>query len=237
MQTYITYLITYHSEKNNTVVWDLLAFAGFFATFRVTIIINIKLVKKFLLTGFLVVISAILAYSQYNTSSINPSYKYVASPGFVNVSELNAAIGTEDSITGNAKYYFGLTNVFGYQINRNFFGGAGVGCFIYENTLLVPVYLEYKYSMYLKGFTPFLYADGGALIDPTDFYDESKIFINPGAGMSRTLSKNLEINFSAGYMTQSRSSFTRVTYINFKLGISYRKNAFRYFRPQRIYAE
>ncbi len=230
-------MTTYHSEKNNTVDRDLLAFAGFFANFRVTIMINIKLVKKFLLTGFLVILSSVLSYSQYNTSAINPSYKYVASPGFVNVSELNAAIGTEDSITGNAKYYFGLTNVFGYQINRNFFGGAGIGCFIYENSLLVPVFLEYKYIMYLRGITPFLYTDGGALIDPTDFYDESKIFINPGAGISRTVTPKLEINLSAGFMIQSRSSFTRVTYINFKLGISYRKNTFRYFRPQRIYPE
>ncbi|MBW6500874.1 MAG: hypothetical protein K0B05_05720 [Bacteroidales bacterium] len=193
--------------------------------------------KRSLLTGFLVVISAILSYSQYNTFAVNPSFKYFASPGFVNISELNAAIGTEDSITGNAKYYFGLTNVFGYQINRNFFGGAGTGCFIYENTLLVPVYLEYKYSMYLMGITPFLYTDAGALIDPTDFYDESKIFINPGAGVSRTLSPRLEINFSAGFMVQSRSSLSRVTYINFKLGISYRKNAFRYFMPHNIYPE
>jgi hypothetical protein len=193
--------------------------------------------RKFLLLFSVTLINSVFTFSQHNRAGENLSFRYYASPGFVNVSELNAAIGAEDSITGNAKYYFGLTNVFGYQINRNFFGGAGIGLLIYENTLLVPVYLEYKYSVYTKGLTPFLYADGGVIIDPSDFYDESKIFLNPGIGISRTLSPKLEINLSAGFMVQSRSSFSRVTYINFKLGIAYRKNAFRYFRPHRIYPE
>jgi len=150
------------------------------------------------LTGFMMCF--FLTYSQNSNTRESPSFKYVASPGFVNISEINWEMGTEDSISGNSKYYFGLANVFGYQINRNFSGGIGTGCLLYENTFLVPVYLEYKYSAYLKGITPFLYADGGGLIAPSDLYGESKIFINPGAGISRNLSPNLEAAFSVGYV-------------------------------------
>ena len=187
------------------------------------------------LTGFMMCF--LLTFSQYSKTNESPSFRYVASPGFINISEINGAIGIEDSISGNAKYYFGLTNVFGYQINRNFSGGIGTGCLLYENTFLIPVYLEYKYSAYLKGITPFLYADGGGLIDPTDLYGESKIFINPGAGLSRNLSPKLEAAVSVGYVVQSRSSLSRISYINFKLGVIYRKNAFRYFKPHRVYPE
>ena len=179
----------------------------------------------------------LLTFSQYSTTGENPSFRYMASPGFVNISEITGALGIEDSITGNARQYFGLTNVFGYQINRNFFGGIGTGCLLFEKTILIPVYLEYKYITYLRGFSPFLYADGGGLINPADFLNESKIFINPGAGISRTISPRIEVAFSAGYMLQSRSSLSRISYINFKLGVTYRKNAFRYFRPNRIYPE
>jgi len=188
-----------------------------------------------ILTGL--TLSGLLTYSQFNNTSETQSFRYVASPGFVNITEINGAIGVEDSIAGNAKYYFGLTNIFGYQINRNFSGGIGIGGFLYENTLLVPVFLEYKYAAYMRGFTPFLYADGGGLIDPTDIYGESKIFLNPGAGISRSLSPKLEAAVSVGYMIQSRSSFSRITYINFKVGLLFRKSAFRYFKPNRIYPE
>jgi hypothetical protein len=105
-----------------------------------------------------------------------------------------------------------------------------VGYLHYEGGDLFPVFLEYKYSMYLKRFSPYFYADGGGMVHLTEFYDKSKIFVNPGAGISRTISSNFDINLSAGYMIQARTTLTRVTFLNFKLGITWRKNSFRMFR-------
>lgn len=167
---------------------------------------------------------------QYSSVPASPSFKYVSSPGFVSITEFNGAPGLKDTISVNSAYYLGLTNVFGYQIDKNFFGGIGLGYYHYDGGYLLPVFLEYRYSYYLRSFTPFIYGDGGMLIHPGEFADESKIFINPGVGVSRVISRHLEANLSAGFMIQARSTLTRVTFVTFKLGIIYRKNSFRMFR-------
>lgn len=190
--------------------------------------------KKLLLILILVCVSVSISFSQYSAVTADPSFRYEATPGFMNITEFNYGYGLKDTTANNAQYYLGVTNLFGYQIDRNFSGGIGVGFLHYDAGTLFPVYLEYKYSRYLKRFTPYLYGDGGALISTKNFSSESKIFINPGIGLSRALSPKFEINISAGYMIQSRSSLTRITYFNFRAGIIFRNNAFRMFRGERI---
>jgi hypothetical protein len=160
----------------------------------------------------------------------NPAYRYVSSPGFINNTELNYAVGISDSLVDATKSYFGLTSLFGYQINRNFSGGIGTGIFIYESRQLIPLYLEYKYNLYFKGATPYFYTDAGALFDYRDFRNESKLFLNAGAGVSRYISPRFEANFSGGVSVQTRTSIRRVAYITFKLGIIFRKNSYRLFK-------
>ena len=167
---------------------------------------------------------------QYSASLADNSFRYVAAPGFVNITELNYSLGMKDTVSVNSKYYYGVSNLFGYQIDRHFFGGVGIGYFHYDGGDFFPFYLEYKYSRYFRRFSPYLYGDGGVLVYPEDISNESKIFINPGIGISRAISSRLELAFSAGYMVQARSTFTRVTFVNFKLGLIYRKNSFRMFR-------
>ena len=128
----------------------------------------------------------------------------------------------------NSDYFFGITDVFGYQISRNFLGGIGLGYFQFEDRALLPLYLENKYSFYLKSFTPYIYADAGVFVDPAEIKDGSKIFVNPGLGVSRSISPHLEINLSAGYMLHTKSSSS--SFLSFKAGVIYRKNAFRMFK-------
>lgn len=191
------------------------------------------------LFALLFFITAPVLYGQYSAFLADHSFRYVAPPGFVNVTELNGAYGLvnhgeegapQESGSVYSGYYFGVTNILGYQIDRNFFGGIGFGYLHYEGGNLLPVFIEYKYNMYLKRFSPYFYADGGGMVHPSEFYDKSKIFVNPGIGISRTLTPKLEVNLSAGYMIQARTTITRVTFLNFKAGIVLRKNAFRMFR-------
>jgi len=191
------------------------------------------LMKKIAIIAILTVSYAVAVYSQYSAVIADPSYRYVSSPGFVNIIEFVGAKGLEDSAAINADYYFGVTNVFGYQIDKNFLAGIGIGFYHYDDANLFPLYLEYKYSHYFKRFTPYFYGDGGILIKPSNFTDESKIFINPGIGLSRAISPTIELNLSVGYMMQARSTLTRVSFVNFKLGLSIRKNSFRMFRRSR----
>ena len=192
---------------------------------------------------FAVLLSVSVSYGQYSAFLADHSFRYAATPGFVNITELNGAIGivdhegpddsAEDPESLNSKYYYGVTNITGYQIDRNFFGGIGLGYLHYEGGNFFPLFLEYKFSIYLKHFTAYFYSDGGTLINPDDFYDDSKIFINPGLGLSRTISQKIEINLSAGYMVQARTTISRVTFLNLRLGVALRKNAFRMFRSEK----
>ncbi|MEE4215348.1 MAG: hypothetical protein V2I34_09775 [Bacteroidales bacterium] len=181
---------------------------------RIIIICSLLFVLSFLLVG---------------QKPSNPSYRYYANPGFVNITELHYGEGiiiSELDIT-NPNRYAGITNVFAYQANRNFLGGIGLGYFQFDKGQLFPVFLEYRYSIYLRAFTPYFFADGGGLLSVSDFLNDSKIFINPGFGVSRYISKNLELNLSAGFSVQSRATITSIAVLNFKLGITYRKNPYR----------
>lgn len=189
-------------------------------------------------------LSVSVVNGQYSAFPAHHSFRYAATPGFVNVTEFNGALGLKDfegptdspwdpeSI--NSKYFFGVTNVIGYQIDRHFFGGIGVGYYKYQGDGFIPFYIEYKYSMYFKGFNTYFYGDGGTLIHPEQYSEESKIFINPGIGISHTISPKMDINLSAGYMIQARTTISRVAFLNFKLGISWRKNSFRMFRSEKV---
>jgi len=188
---------------------------------------NIK--GRLALTILTLLIIVPLSGQSYNRLS-NPSYSLVSSPGFVSITGIEGAIGLRDTTATNSKYYFSLTNVFGYQADRNFFAGIGAGFYYCENNLFVPLYLENKYSVYLKGFTPYFYADGGVLLSIKNFTDESKIFVNPGVGISRYISPKIEGSLSVGYMLQARTTLNRVSFLNFKLGIIYWNNTYRMFK-------
>jgi len=190
--------------------------------------------KKIVFSAAFIFLFSSLSYSQNSTRSINPSYRYVSNPGFVNITEINGAMGLGDITTENSKYYFGVTDIFGYQINRNFFGGAGAGYYFYDSGQLIPLFLDYRYSIYLKRVTPYFYNDGGALLKLDELRGGSKIFINPGIGMSRSLSSKFEGTFSIGLMVQMGISSPSTSFINFKLGIIFRKNSFRLYKPQNI---
>ncbi len=189
--------------------------------------------KKFF--GFLLlsVLFIPVLFSQYSSTVTNPSFRYQATPGFVNISEIHGGSGSYYCDPAVSKYYFGVTNVFGYQFSRHFMGGIGIGYYQLEDGFLLPLFLENKYSFYLKNFTTSVFVDGGVLIDHSAPLDDSKIFLNPGVGISRTVTPNLEISLSSGYMVQNRTPLSRVGFLNFKAGLIYRKNPFRMFKSGR----
>lgn len=179
-------------------------------------------------------IAVCLPFVLFGQETANPSYRYYASPGYVNISEIHYGKGLiiSDLDITNPNMYVGITNVIGYQANRNFFGGIGLGYFHYDKGQLFPIFLEYKYSIYLKGLTAYLFSDCGGLLSFSDFMDETKIFINPGIGISRYISRKLELNLSAGFSVQSRSTITSICLLNFKLGLTYRKNPYRMLKAE-----
>lgn len=167
------------------------------------------------------------AWGQQYSRVPNPAFRYDSPSGFVNITALSAGQGFEDPESENTSFY-GIENVLGYQIDRNFFGGIGLGYYSYGNMELLPLFLEYRYNVYFRRLTPYFYGSGGSMIDPGNLYNGSKIFINPGLGLSRYISKKLEGQFSVGVLVQARSIDSR--FVNFKLGIIFRQNQYRMFR-------
>lgn len=188
--------------------------------------------KRILILSIIVVFYACSLSGQKYLKITNPAYKYYAKPGFVNITEITRASGLNYTNAENTFNYFGITNVFGYQIDRNFFTGIGVGYYVYDREKFVPVLLEYRYNAYLERLSPFIYADGGTLLDPADIFKTSRIFINPGFGISRSVSYRLEGMISMGIMIQAGSTSADAVYINYKLGLIFRKNSYRLFNPE-----
>lgn len=187
--------------------------------------------KRLVTAGFLNLILIASAFSQLSSKLANPSYMYNSNPGFVNTTEINGAIGLGDTALINTRYYYGITNIFGYQINRNFSGGIGIGYLHYETMQHIPVFLEFRYNTYLKRISPFTFAGGGVLLDPADLNHLTKIFINPGIGLSRSFSQKLEGSLAAGITVQMGDNTPRISFINIKLGIIFREQSFRLFKP------
>jgi len=165
-----------------------------------------------------------------NRNTANTSYNYYSSPGFVNIAEISGAYGLGDTEIENSIYYFGATNIFGYQVDRNFLCGIGLGFFMYDHSALIPVFAEIRYTTYLKAVNPYFFADGGLLIDPGDPYYKSKIFINPGLGLSRSITPKIEFTLGAGLMIQMGAAVYRASYANFRAGLIIRKNGMRLYK-------
>lgn len=93
-------------------------------------------------------------------------------------------------------FYSGATTSHGYQINQDFFVGAGIGAQCNENYLwIVPVFVEGRMDFKSGRFTPFLdfrlganvAKDGGVYISPSVGYRFNwgrKVGINIGVGLT-----------------------------------------------------
>jgi hypothetical protein len=180
--------------------------------------------RLFLLTGLIIAVILPLSGQHYNyvedTSAIR-----IPGSGFVNITEISgSSFGLRHTSSPNEEYYFGVTDIFGYQIDKNFLVGAGFGFMAYDSSSLIPLFLEISYTTCFKSINPFLFYDSGFLVDFTNVANGSQIFINPGVGLSWSFSPKIEGTFGAGLMMQMQPSH-RTSFINLKLGLIFRKNS------------
>ena len=134
--------------------------------------------------------------------------------------ELQAGAGRtiiNDSISGR---FTGLTLLTGYQVDKNFVVSAGAGISFYRKGALVPLFLDVRYALSLNQLGPYLYADGGLLLN-TGNIDNTKVFLNPGIGIQYSASDDLAFVFSTGFWLQ-KGELKMNTFVNFKTGFRYR---------------
>ena len=86
--------------------------------------------------------------------------------------------------------------------------------------MLVPLFLDFRFSFYISRLTPYIFGDGGLLLNVSDL-NNTKLFINPGVGARYTLSRGIAINLGAGILSQVDGT-VRESFLNLKLGLVYK---------------
>jgi len=162
---------------------------------------------------------------QEDNDVTDTSGKRVPGSGFVNITEVSgSSFGLRHTGSPNEDYYFGVSDIIGYQIDKHFFAGAGFGYMAYDSSSLYPFFIELRYTTCYKTINPFLFYDSGLLVDFKNMADGSQMFINPGVGLSWSFSPRIEGTFGAGLMLEMQPSH-RTSFINLKLGLTFRKNS------------
>jgi hypothetical protein len=174
-----------------------------------------------LLAGLFIAVILPLSGQHYNDVA-EVSRDRIPGSGFVNITEISgSSFGLRHTGSPNEEYYFGVTNIIGYQIDKHFLAGAGFGYMAYDSSSLIPLFLELRYTTCFKSINPYLFYDSGFLIDFKSVADGSQMFINPGAGLSWSFSPRIEGIFGAGLMLQMQPSH-RTSFINLKFGVIFR---------------
>ena len=139
-------------------------------------------------------IAVFLPISGQNNNGVTDNSN-VGNPGsgFVNITELSgSSYGLRHAGSPNEDYYYGVTDILGYQIDKHFMVGAGFGFMAYDSSSLIPLFLEVRYTTCFKSINPWLFYDSGFLIDFKNIADGSQMFINPGVGLSLSFSPKIE---------------------------------------------
>ncbi len=138
--------------------------------------------------------------------------------GFVNITELNGAYGIATISVPYSRYFYGLSTVNGYVISKHWLTGVGLGLYNFNGGLVLPLYLDFRYSFRERKITPYIFADGGYMLKLEDMVNSST-FVNPGFGIYAKLGRKTALNLGAGIFThdlERRSSF-----VNVKLGLHF----------------
>jgi hypothetical protein len=169
---------------------------------------------------FILFLATSLTTAQYKVVPNMPFSTLNSNPGFITINEVTYGLGLSGTTAPFSKQFFGFTSVNGYQVNRNFIFAAGTGFYFYESGLLVPLFLDIRFSFYINRLTPYVFGDGGLLINVSDL-NSTKLFINPGIGTRYTFSRNVAIDLGAGIHSQVDGT-VRESFLNLKLGMVYK---------------
>jgi len=178
-------------------------------------------------TRFLSILAlTFLAFPLLSQEMILPNKPYSTlspSPGYITINEFGAGFGLGETDVDYGKYLYGFTTIHGYQINKNFMFAGGTGLLMYNGGALIPLFMDFRYSFYISTLTPYIFGDGGFLLNPSDINSGTKLFVNAGPGVRFTMSRKLGFNFGAGLLIQMGQAH-RDAFINFKLGVTFKPN-------------
>jgi hypothetical protein len=148
-----------------------------------------------------------------------PGTELSTEKGFITINEINFGFGLGLHQVPYSRSFIGFTTVNGYQFNKSIMAAGGTGLLFYNGGLLVPLFLDFRYRFYINQYTPYVFADGGVLLDFSHL-NSTKLFINPGIGIRYAFSRNWAANLGTGLLVQYGEF--RDSFINFKIGATYK---------------
>ena len=91
-----------------------------------------------------------------------------------------------------------------------------MGLSFYDAGLLVPLFLDFRYTFINIKISPYIFGDGGLLLNVSDL-NTTKLFINPGAGVRYSFNRSFAMTLGAGILSQVDGN-NRASFVNLKAG-------------------
>jgi len=160
---------------------------------------------------------AICIESVSGQDRVTPNKPYsslYSGPGYITNNEFTSGFGLGNVSLPFNKTFLGFNTIHGYQVNRYSVFSGGTGVLLYNGGTLIPVFFDIRIRLRIRLFTPYIYGDGGFLLNPKG---GSKMYLNPGAGVRYALSNQLGLTLGAGLWVQMGE--TRDSFVNVKLGV------------------
>jgi hypothetical protein len=181
---------------------------------------NLENVKRILLATLFIIGIMSSVFAQEVLRYEKPLVILSTEKGYITTNEFTTGVGLGDVSKPYGKYFFGLSTVHGYQFSKEFIAGGGTGINFYNGGALVPLFLDFRYRIYVSRVTPYLVANGGVLFDFSGKKD-TRVFINPSAGVSYTIKPKLAVSFGTGLLVQW-GDVARDSFINLRTGVIYK---------------
>lgn len=157
-----------------------------------------------------------------------------AKSGYVNINELTVGYGMGSRDVEYSNYFYGLTTVHGYEFNIEPFNiesnlslCAGTGMLFYGDGAMFPLMADIRYAINFQRFSPFVFGNGGLLINIEDIRDASMIYINGGLGTKIRLGNKLNLSIGTGLFMQFGREEKRDTFANLKAGVTFKPGSRR----------
>ena len=176
--------------------------------------------KRVLVLSLLIICIASAVSAQKKAHASKPGMKLNPDAGYIMINEFTGGLGLGATDVPYAKGFFGFTTIHGWQVNKSFVVAGGAGVSFYNEGTLVPLFFDLRYRVYVSQWTPYVFGDGGFMLDFSEAKD-TRLFLNPGIGVSYTLSRNFAVNLGAGLLTQFGST-ERDSFFNLKTGLTYK---------------
>jgi len=149
--------------------------------------------------------------------------------GYVNINELTIGYGLGSRDVEYSNYFYGLTTVHGYEFNITPFNiksnlslCAGAGMLFYGDGAMFPVMADIRYAINLQKISPFVFGNGGLLVNIDDMKEGSMLYLNGGLGTKIRLSNKLNLSIGTGLFMQFGREDKRDTFSNLKVGVTFK---------------